>query len=204
MKNKLKWLLVVAALLFARPVNAAEFTASYDYYIAPNSGNNYDNGQGFTLGLKHGIYKDLSGHAGVSYITDIDFPSVDDPKGSFGELRGYAAIYSLIYDLKYNDRLTFNLSAGGGATVWDFRENPFLQDHGVIVEVDPSIVFKAGVGAEYRLKDDWTIGANVGWLDTNIEKHAEDKSGKTWNILDAGDNIGLQYITATVQVKKKY
>lgn len=196
--------LIVLMMLISSTALGADFTVGYDYYKRPGSGNNYDDGQGFTVGFEHGIYNDLKGSLGVLYITDIDFPSVDDPKGSFGELRGYAAIYSLIYHMRYNDNLSFNLSAGAGPALWDFRENPFLQDHGVKVSVDPSLVLKTGVGVEYKTNNDWTLSANVGWLDTNVGKDARDPSGKEWNILDSDNTLGLQYITYRIQAKKRF
>lgn len=200
----MKKVIVLLGLLITTSANAAEFTGSYDYYKTPNGGNNYDDGQGYSLGVRHEIAGDVSGRLDFSHITDIHFASPEDVKGSWGELRGYGASYSVIYNLPYSDKLSFNIWAGLGYFSWKFNENPHLQDNHVDVSVEPSLVYKAGIGAEHKLNEAWTLDASLGWMDTTIEKVARDDSGQVWNILDAGNELGLQFITFRIGVKKRF
>lgn len=199
-----KMIVVGILLMFASPALAVDFTASYDNYTTPNVSNNYDDGRGVSLGLKHNIWKDIKGHIQATHISDIDFPTQADPKGSFGELRGYGAIYNLIYDLRYDENLVFNMYVGVGPVWWQFRNNPYLQDAHATSKVDPSIVMKIGAGLEYKLRDDWNFSLNVGWSDTQIGKKITSPDGVEMEILDADGQIGLQYFTWSVGIKRKF
>lgn len=196
--------LVLAFLFVALPAYAVDFTANYDKYLRPNKGNNYDHGQGLSVGIKHDIWRDLEGHAEFTHLTDIHFPTTEDVKGSFGELRGYGGIYSLFLELPYNNNVTFNLSAGAGPVWWDFRENPLFQDSHITVDVDPSFVMKAGVGAEIKIYQKWYVDIGLGWFDTSIGKNVHNEAGDSLNLLDAGDQINLRYITYRVGVRKEF
>lgn len=202
----MKKLLLFSILFFiSSTANAAiDFTASYDLYMTPNVSNNYDDGKGITIGIKHPIIYDLSGKLDISHISDIDFPTTVDPKGSFGELRGYGFVYNLVYDLKYDKNLTFILYAGAGPFWWDFRENPYFQDTHTTVKVDSSIVLKTGVGIEYKLRKGWKVDISAGWLDTDIHKEVKGSDGQEKELLDADHNIGLQYITYRFGIIKKF
>jgi hypothetical protein len=191
-------------LLICAPAYSLDFTAGYEKHLTPNKGNNYSDGQGYYLGLKHDIYKDLKGQIDVTHMTDIHFPTDSDPKGSFGELRAYGAIYNLIFKLPYNKNVSFNLQAGAGPMFWDFKENPHFQDSRVTVDVDPSFVLKAGAGMEIKIYDKWHIELNVGWLDTTIGKNVHNENGESMNLLDADDHINLRYITARVGISKEF
>lgn len=199
------WFLIVP-LCFALSgtANALDLTVGYDKYLAPNKGNNYDDGQGYTVGLGHDIYKDLSGRLEFSHLTDIHFPTASDPKGSFGELRSFAALYSLIFAIPYNKNVSFDISAGVGPAWWDFRENPLWQDGGIKASVSPSFVMKAGVGADIKIYDDWKIRLYGGWMDTSIGKKVVDPSGQELVALDAGSELNLRYRTLRIEIKKEY
>lgn len=174
---------------------------SYDHYFTPNGGNNYDDAWGASVKVKHPILRTLEGAIGLGYITDIDFPSIDDPKGSFGELRGYGLTYDLILGMPINDRIKPFITGGLGYYFWDFRENPFLQDNRVTVEVDNSIAYRIGGGVEFKFNDSWSGSIGAMWFDTNIGVEA--KNEVTWNILDS-DDIGLQYIQAKASFTYKF
>lgn len=195
---------VLFMFLFCSTAHAVDFTATYDKYLQPNKGNNYDHGQGLSVGLKHDIWHDLKGHAEFTHLTDIHFPTASDPKGSFGELRGFGGIYSLVFELPYNKNVSFNLSAGAGPVWWNFRENPNFQDHHITVDVDPSIVLKAGVGAEIKIYQKWHVDIGLGWFDTSIGKNVHNEAGESMVLLDAGDQINLRYITYKVGVRKEF
>jgi len=201
----MKSLIIGLAILFTSSLAYAEYelVGGYDHYLTPNSGNNYDDAYGVSIGLEHDIRGNLRGRIEGTHITDIGFPYVHDPKGSFGELRGYGATYNLVYLLPYNNRLTFEALVGIGGFWWDFKENPFLQTKGVTVDVDPSVLYQAKIGATYKLKDDWKLEASVGWLDTTITKNAHDATSE-WLILDGHGKIGLQYIPIMVGIKKRF
>ena len=194
------------ALLLCGPAYATgvDFTASYDNYTAPNVSNNYDDGKGFSLGVRHDIWKDIKGHAEAVHISDIDFPTPVDVKGSFGELRGYGGMYNFIYELRYDKNLAFNMFQGIGGVVWDFRENPYFQDSQITVKVKPSLVLKTGVGMDYKLNKNWKIEGSVGWMETNIWKRVANAAGDELNLLDADSNIGLQFFTWRVGIRKKF
>ncbi len=198
-------LLVVLASLIAVPAMAEpKLVGSYDHYFTPNSGNNYDDAWGATVGLQHDIAKNLKGTLYGSHITDIGFPCSDDPKGSFGELRGYGAGYGLKYQLPVNERIIPYVTAGAGYYWWDFKENPLLQDNSVSVDVEPSIAYTVGGGVDVAFNDDWSGFAEGGWFDTDIDKVATDDIGQTWNILDDSNGIGLQYIYVKAGFKKRF
>ena len=203
---RLGWVMVFlfAFLFITIPAYAADFTVNYDKYLQPNKGNNYDHGQGLSAGIKHDIWRDLKGHAEFTHLTDIHFPTTVDVKGSFGELRGFGGIYSLIFELPYNKNVSFNLSAGAGPVWWNFRENPHFQDSHVTVDVDPSLVWKAGVGAEIKIYDKWHVDIGLGWFDTSIPKNVHNESGDSLNLLDAGDEINLRYITYRIGIRKEF
>ena len=202
--KKLIALTAFLLVVLGSPTFAGEVTVGYDYYHSSSAGQNADDGQGFTVGYKRGLIGSLSGRVDVSYITGIDFAEARDPKGSWGELRGYGAVFNLVYDLRYSDRLNFSLYAGTGPFWWNFKENPFLQDNQVTVDVDSSVLYRLGAGADYKLKDGWVIEVQVGWQDTNIPKDARDSQGKEWNILDADGNIGFQSIQTRIGIRKKF
>ena len=203
-EEEMKKLIVLLMLSLCSTANAADFTANYDYLKQPNKGNNYDDGQGYSLGIRHGIYRDIKGRLDVSHMTDINFPTHVDVKGSFGELRAYGAIYNLILDLPYNKNVSFNLSAGAGPMWWDFKENPHFQDSGVKVHVDPSVVLKAGAGMDIKIYDKWNVELGVGWMDTRIGKEVLSPGGERMNLLDADDHINLRYITYRIGVRKTF
>lgn len=197
--------LVVLACLIAVPVMAEpKLVASYDHYFTPNSSNNYGDAWGGTIGLQHDLAKNLKGIVYGSHITDVDFPVVDDPKGSFGELRGFGAGYDLKYELPVNEQLVPYVVGGATYYWWEFRENPFLQDNNVTVDVDPSLAFKIGGGLDINLDNDWTGMIEGGWFDTDIDKLAMDDRGQNWNILDSSDSIGLQYVYVKAGFKKRF
>lgn len=206
MKTNLYKLVFALTILLILPkwCHALDFTASYDVYMVPNVSNNYDDGRGFTLGVNHPIWKDLSGRVEAVHISDIDFPCKEDPKGSWGELRGYGAFWNVFYTLKYDERLSFVLYGGAGPVWWQFRENPALQDAGVTVRTDPSLVLKTGILIDYKIREGWKIELGAGWMDTNIHKVATDDSGTVWNILDADETIGWQAVTYKVGIVKKF
>ena len=201
---------LIFAVIFMRscsPAMAAEpisFTASYDNYTVPNVSNNYDDGKGFSMGVRHGIWKDIKGQAELTHISDVDFPTPVDVKGSFGELRGYGGLYNILYELRYDKNLAFNLYSGAGCVWWDFRENPYMQDSQITVKVRPSMVLKTGVGMDYKLNKNWKIEGSAGWFDTNIWKEVTNANGDVLNLLDADHNIGLQYFTWRVGIRKKF
>lgn len=181
-----------------------DFSFAYDHYLRPNKGNNFSDGQGLSAGIKHDIWRDLKGHAEFTHLTDIHFPTTADVKGSFGELRGFGGIYSLVFELPYNKNVSFNLSMGAGPVWWNFRENPHFQDSHVTVDVDPSLVWKAGVGAEIKIYDKWHVDIGLGWFDTSIPKNVHNEAGESMNLLDAGDEINLRYITYKVGIRKEF
>ena len=199
-----KYFLVLVFLLICKMSYAVDFTANYDYYQQPNKGNNYDNGRGYALGLRHSILYPFDGHLEVIHMTDIDFPSISDVKGSFGELRGYGGIYSLILDLVYNKNVSFNINAGLGPVWWDFRENPYMQDSQIKVKVEPSLVMRAGVETNIKIYDNWFVDLGAGWMDTTIGKKVTTPRGDVLNLLDAGDQINLRYITWKLAIRKKF
>jgi len=204
MKSK-ALLLLMAGLMLATMAfaNDMKLVVTGDAYITPNDGNNYEDAWGISAGVEHPLYKNLKGIASVSHMTDINFPSVDDPKGNWGELRGYGAMYDLKFELPYNENVIFFAKGGGGAFIWDFKENPFLQDNNVEVDVDPSLAFRAGAGVEVKLKDGWDATVEGGWFDTDIPKDARDSNGLEWNILD-DDAIGLQYIYVKAGIRYRF
>lgn len=201
----MKYMLVLLAVLcFTCPVRAdLSLSGGYDYYMTPNEGNNFDDAQGFNIRLNHPIVREFSGALEFSHIGDIDFEVSDDPKGSWGQMRGYGALYDLKATFPVSKLLDVYATAGAGMYVWDFRENPLLQDNHVKVDVDPSLAYKAGAGLNVNLNDSWTISGEVSWFDSQVPKDAKDENGVTWNILD-DDNIGLQYICFSVGGKYKF
>ena len=196
--------LCLAVFLMCGTAQALDFTMDYDIYQQPNKGNNYSDGQGVTVGLQHGIYKDLKGRLDVSHVTDVHFPTHVDVKGSFGELRAYGGTYNLIFELPYNKNVSFNLSAGAGPYWWNFRENPYMQDSQIKVHVDPSLVMKAGAGVDIKIYDKWKVELGVGWLDTSIGKKVVNAGGDVLNLLDADDEINLRYITYKIGIRKEF
>ena len=184
--------------------NASEVDviAGYDYYKEPNN-HNYEDAWGFTLGLEREIKGNLKGQLLYKHMTDVIFPSSDDPKGAWGELRGHIPMGVLKYDMPYNDRVGFFLTSGLGYAVWDFRENPFLQDRQVTVDVEPSVVVQLGLGTSINIGNGWKLNLEGGWFDTDIEKDISDNQYGIVNILDSGD-IGLQYYTGRVFVSKDW
>ena len=179
--------------------------ASYDYYLVPKTSgkHNYEDGQGLTLGVEHSIAGNLKGQLTYSRILDIDFPFPLDDKGSWGELRGHIPMYALKSDLPYGNKFGLYLLAGVGYGLWDFRENPYLQDRNVKVELDGSIVVKLGIGASVSLGQDWKLDLESGWLDTDIPKDISDNDYGIEHILDSGD-IGLQMVPIKVGVRKRF
>jgi len=180
-----------------------EFTGGYDYYITPNEGNNYNDAQGFNLGLTHPIGQYLEGQALFKHITDIGFPVSDDPKGSFGELRGSGGQYNLVFNLPGSERFSVYLLGGIGYYWWDFKENPFLQDNQVTVDVDAALALEGGIGLDYSINDSWSVNVYTGWFDTDVPKDARDSNDVVWNILDSNE-IGLQYIHISASAKFKF
>lgn len=197
---------IVLALMFVCTPALAEvdLTANYDYYLQPNKGNNYDNGMGYTAGIRHDIYKHLRGEVDFVHITDVDFPSISDPKGSWGELRGYGAMYSLIMNFFYNENVSFNITGGAGPVIWQFRRNPYLQDANATVEIDPSIIYKAGIGMDIKIYDNWSVNLGIGWLDTKTGKRVIGSTGEHMNLLDSDDNLNLRYKTFKIGVKREF
>lgn len=203
--------LVLTLLMFATITTAKahevgpknlDIFASYDYYKTPNGGNNYDDGQGFSLGISHDITERIGGRAYFSHITDVHFPVSDDPKGSFGELRGNSVNYDVILSLPTNRHFDVYLTAGAGYLFPDFKENPFLQDNNVTVNLEEDIILRAGGGVSYKVND-WDLFAEILWSDTDIEKDARDNTGREWNIL--GDEvIGLEFIQIKIGAKYKW
>lgn len=179
-----------------------DFLASYDYYLEPHH-HNYDDAQGFTLGLEHPLVGNFKGQAVYKHIVDIDFPAVQDPKGSWGEMRGHIGMYNLKYELPYGKQFGFYLLGGVGYGFWDFRQNPALQDAGVTIELDPSVVVQLGLGASMSLGNGWKGSAYSGWFDTNVEKHISENQAGIGNILDSG-RIGIQYVPISLEVKKEF
>lgn len=200
---KIAAMVFVLSMFTTTAFSETKMIVGYDHYLEPNINNNYDNAWGFTLGVEHDIYGNLKGQAKYIHMTDIDFPSVDDPKGSWGELRGNIAFYGLKYDLPYNDHLGFYLTSGAGIGFWDFRENPFLQDADTKVSLENSIVFHIGAGANLNIGHGWDVFIESGWFDTNIPKEISKNGRGIENILDSGD-IGLQYIPLKVCIKKRF
>lgn len=196
--------LILALIFLCSTAQASELTSDYDYYSQPNKGNNYDNGMGYTVGFRHDIYKLIHGRLDLTHMTDIDFPTAADPKNSFGELRGYGGLYNLILDLPYNKNVSFNISAGAGPMIWQFRRNPYLQDANATVDVDPSLLMKAGIGVDIKIYDQWKVDLGVGWLDTNMGKRVLSPTGEHLNLLDADDNLNLRYKTWKIGVRREF
>ena len=209
----MKWLLQIVLCigcffgnLLSTPIAEAsvDFSTSYEHLSQPNVGNNYDDGVKYGVGLRHDVYKKLEGRIDAVHFTDIDFPTASDPKGSFGELRGFGGIYTAILNLTYNKNVAFNINAGTGPVWWDFRENPNFQDAGVKVKVSPSWVFNVGIGVGVKIYDNWHVDLGIGWMDTNIEKHVISAGGEELNQLDADSNLGLQYKTYRIAVRREF
>lgn len=183
---------------------ASDFSASIDYLKKPNAGNNYDDGLAYNIGYQHDIYKDLKGRAEFVHMTDIDFPTTSDVKGSFGELRGFGAMYNVIFELPYNKNVTFTLTGGVGPMFWDFRENPLFQDSNVKVDVYPSMVKRVSLGVDIEIQDNWYATFEGGWLDTRLGKRVTDANGNTMNLLDADESIGITYKTFRAGIRKEF
>lgn len=166
---------------------------SYDFYSAASYGPNYTDAHGLSLGVEWPLFGQFYGRAEAIHITDVEFPEPRDPKGAWGELRGLGGMGSVVYKLPFNDRLTFDIAAGAGLIGWDFRENPFLQDRAVKVDVDPALALRAGIGAAYKVNNDWELWSSFSWFDTDIKKSITENEFGIQNILDSGDEIGLQY-----------
>ena len=176
--------------------------AGYDYYKEPNN-HNYEDAWGFTLGVQHDIAGNLKGQVLYKHITDVVFPSEQDVKGAWGELRGHIPTYAIKYDLPCNERFGFYLTSGVGYAFWDFRENPYLQERNVTVDAKDSIVIQFGIGVDASLGNDWHLDMFAGWFDTDIEKDITRNEYGIVNILDSGD-IGLQFIPVSIKVRKKF
>lgn len=176
--------------------------ASYDYYLEPNN-HNYEDAWGFTLGVEHGIAGNLKGQVVYKHLTDVRFPAIQDPKGAWGEMRGHVAMYNLKYDMPYNEHVGAYLMAGIGYGLWTFFENPLLQDLGVTVDLDESVVVQLGVGLDVALGNGWRLDIASGWFDTDIGKDISENEHGIVNILDSGD-IGLQYVPIRVGVRKSF
>lgn len=181
------------------------FIASYDHYFAASYGPNYSDAWGFTLGAEFDVIGDLKLQALYKHITDVEFKEPRDPKGAWGELRGHIPMVALKYDLSYG-RVKFYPMVGFGYGIWDFRENPWLQDRNIKVEVENSIVMEPMLGMSVDIGRGWTLSGQAGWFDTNIGKNISANEYGIENILDAGDNIGLQFYpaSAVIEVETKF
>lgn len=181
-----------------------EFVGGYTYLHKPNEGQNYESAGELRAGIEHPITSTLSGRLLFCHINEVEFPAIDDPKGAWGNLRGYGGSYGIYNTFPITDNLGFVLGGAVAYYDWDFRENPLLQENNVIVDVDASLAYEATVGLLWKVNDAWSVEIDVSWFDTDIDKSAVDNKGVVWNILDADNTIGLQYIGLSARGKYKF
>ena len=177
--------LILALLLFVSNAHALELVTRTDYLNTRNNGS--DDAYGIVARLEQPVWREFSVAAEFDYHARQKFPSINDSKGSFGSLYGYGLMGNVIFRPLVNWKFSPYFIAGAGYFWWDFKENPFLQDNHVTVDVDPSIAFKTGLGFDFWLNDKWALNFEASYFNTKIDKLATDDNGTEWNIL--GDEL---------------
>lgn len=153
--------------------------------------NQADDGFGGLARIEHPIYKELSGAVEFQYHGRTHFPSVQDPKGSFGAIYGYGPIVSLVFRPDVNETFSPYVIGGAGWFFWDFAENPFLKDNAVDVDVKDGIVTRVGIGLDYKFSSAWSLTLEYGYFNADVEKISRGPNGATWNVPCDKDNCGM-------------
>jgi len=193
--------MIVVCLTLAGKSHGADLTLQGLYEKTANRDSD-DTGQ-LLARLEHPIWREFSIGVDFNYQGRQYFPSVDDVKGAFGSIRGYGIMPTLLFRPQVNDRVSPYIVAGVGYYWWDFKENPFLQDNQVTVDVGNSLASKYGVGVDVRISEKWSLNLEVHYFTTEIPKHATDDEGVEWHIL-GDDEIGNEQWNFAAGFKYKF
>ena len=192
--------LLVMLLLMSANVWALDLDISGDYYVTPNpERNTHEDAWGAHVRVSDQIKNELYWFAEGGHITDMRYQSGSD---DLGEARGYLGLGGLIFKPETNWDLKPYFFAGAGAGTWEFKESPFLQDEGITIDMDVSLVTKVGGGVEYIIDDKWTVQIESGWFQTKIGVSCTD-DGVSCNLPD-DDPTGVEFIPISVAGKYKF
>lgn len=191
----------LAGIFLTTTAEASDWLLTGNWQHLETRNNQADDTYGVMARLERPVWNDFSLGVELDYHARQKFPSTDDPKGSFGSLFGYGALAEVIFRPEVHPKISPYAYLGAGGFWWDFKENPFLQDNFVTVDVDPSIAFKVGAGVDWWVSERWAINFDVSYFDTKIDKRAIDRNGVTWNVVGADNELGNEQIQFGVGVK---
>jgi len=194
--------LLIAFMLYSTMAWASSLTLQGGYENTRN--NQSDDTWQAVVRLEQPVYGDWSvalegAHHGRQY-----FPSVDDPKGDFGSLSGYGGMFDVLFRPEVNERVSPYILGGVGYFLWDFKENPLLQDNQVTVDVDDSVAYKLGVGVDIKLNSRWWLNLETNYFTAEIDKKATDPTGREWHVVGADSNIGNELWNFMVGLKYEF
>ena len=188
---------------FERPEGFSDSTLVLRRDEIKTRNNDADNAWGVTARLERPLWGEWSGAVEFNYLHSQTWPAIQDPKGFFGDIRGYGGMASLIFRPNLIHFASPYIIGGLGGYWWHFHENPYLQDHAVEVTLDPSVAMKIGGGFDIWLTEQWGVNFEVSYFDTQIDKNAMDAGGKEWNIM--GDSvIGNEQIQISVGSRYRF
>lgn len=200
----MKKLMLVLILLISTNAFASELTVTQQGgWVKTANNKSQDTWQSNTR-LEYPIWREFALGAEFNYQGRQYFDSVDDPKGAFGSLLGYGFMGDLIFRPKVVGNFSPYVIGGLGYFIWDFKENPFLQDNQVTVDVENSMAAKIGVGADIKIAPRWSLNLEFNYFTAQIDARAYDHDNSPWNVVHDDGNIGNETWNFLAGVKYEF
>jgi len=185
------------------PEGRSDVTAVWRRDEIKTRNNDADNTWGITARLEKPIWREWSVAGEANYLHSQKWPYIKDPKGFFGDTRGYGGMASLVFRPEVLKWASPYVIGGVGYYAWHFHENPYLQDNEITVDLDPSVAMRIGVGFDLWATDQWGVNFEVSYFDTNIPKLALNAQGVEQNIL-GDDYLGHEQIQISVGSRYRF
>lgn len=191
---------IVLGMLLVVNAWAVDIDMGADYYITPNPQfNTHEDGWGGHIRLSDPLYKDIYWFLEGGAITDIRYTSGSD---DLGELRSYYGLGGLMFKPKTPWAIKPYILAGAGPGYFDWKESPFLQSEGIVIETEISLVTKVVAGLSYKAGDNWTFNVESGWWQSRVSVSCDD-DGVPCRLPDDSPT-GVEFIPISISGRYKF
>lgn len=186
----MKKLILILAILISNTAWADSISVQGGWLHTQNS--NYGDGEQIQARAEKELIVNKFGSigAGLEYGYHGKTSRYAEEGTQYGRFSGHTIMGEAIYHTPEHRKVSLYILAGLGWGWWNFDEAAYSKEAGITVDAGNNWCQKYGLGADYRLNENWSLNLEWGYFQTDIPKNAHYSDGSFSNIMDTGKTIG--------------